>query len=201
MSEEAKLAAAMREGTGKGAARRLRRQGRVPGVVYSGGKEAQPISVAPNELVKVLSGPFRRNALIALEIAGQGTRHVMVRELQKDPVRRSPVHVDFVEVDLSKPIVVKVPFVTTGRSKAVMAGGKMQVPLRWLRVRCLPKAIPQQIELDTTPLDFGIYRIRDITPPEGVKLVDDPMLTVITIGRPRGAAATAEEGAEAASAA
>jgi ribosomal protein L25 (general stress protein Ctc) len=84
-----KLAAEVREGKGKGAARRLRRQGKLPGVIYAGGKEATAVAVVPKEFVKAMKGPLRRNQLLELDLPGGG-RKVMVRDLQIDPIRREP---------------------------------------------------------------------------------------------------------------
>jgi large subunit ribosomal protein L25 len=186
MSAKVMLKAQIRDVKGKGAARRARRAGAVPAVVYAGGKQATSISVQPLELVRALTTPARRNALIELDIAGQGTKNVMLKDLQKDPIKREATHADFVEVALDKPVDVMVPFVTTGRSAAVVAGGKLMLPLRELRVRCLPTAIPDTIEYDTTSLDWGAHRASDVTMPEGVELLIDPSLTVLTISRPRG---------------
>lgn len=199
MSQEVKLLAVVRDQKGKGAARRARRAGRIPAVVYTGGKEATSLELDPKDLAKALMGPYRRNVLIDLDVqdasgASKGSKKVMVRELQKDPVRRTPLHVDFVELDMAKPIVVAVPFFATGRSRAVIAGGKMQVPMRTLRVRCLPSNIPEKIELDTTEFDIGVYRAKDVPMPQGAELVDDGHLTVVTISRGRGAAAGEGEG-------
>lgn len=188
MSNQVQMPAAVRAGTGKGAARRLRREGKIPGVLYAAGKEATSLEIDPKILTKVLMGPYRRNVLISLDVEGQGQRQVMVRELQKDPIRRIPIHVDLMEVDVEKPVIAKVPFFATGRSKPVIAGGKLQAPLRTLRVRALPNQIPEKIELDTTEFDIGVYRAKQVTMPEGVELVDDGHLTVVTISRGRGAA-------------
>jgi large subunit ribosomal protein L25 len=188
------LSATVRDGHGKGAARRLRRAGLVPAVVYAGGSEATSVAVKPLELARALTGSHKRNALIDLEIEGKGARKVMLKELQKDPLMRTPRHADFVEVDVNKPINVKVPFVATGRSRAVQLGGKLHTPARTLNVRCLPTAIPATIEFDTSELDYGAHRAAAVTMPDGVELLDDLQLTVATISRPRGVQETDGEG-------
>lgn len=188
-----KMSATVRTDSGKGTARRLRSAGQVPAVVYAGGNESTLLSISPKELTKAVMGPYRRNQVIDLDVDGT-VKKVMVRELQKHPVRRTALHVDFVEVDLTKPVVVKVPFFATGRSKPVIAGGKLQVPMRTLRVRCLPDQIPERIEMDTTSFEIGVYRAKEVTMPEGAELLDDGQLTVVTISRGRGAA-TEEEAA------
>lgn len=187
MATEIKIPCEKRDGRGKGAARRLRRSGSMPGIVYSAGNEATAITLSPKDLAKALSTPYRRNTLITLELGG-ATKTVMLKELQKDPIRRHPTHADFVEVDPKTPVVVRVPFTAVGRSKPVIAGAKMEVPVRNLKVRVLPTEIPVIIELDTTDFDFGVHRVKDVTMPSGVELLEDAMLTVVTISRPRGGA-------------
>lgn len=181
------MSATVRKDSGKGVARRLRNAGHVPAVVYSGGNESTLLSISPKELTKAVMGPFRRNQVINLDVEGS-VKTVMVRELQKHPVRRTALHVDFVEVKLDEPVVVKVPFAATGRSKPVIAGGKIEVPMRTLRVRCLPNQIPERIEMDTTSFEIGVYRAKEVSMPEGSELLDDGQLTVVTISRGRGAA-------------
>lgn len=188
-----KLDAEVREGTGKGAARRLRRAGKLPGVIYAGGKEATPVAVVPKDFVKALKGPLRRNQLLELDLPGGG-RKVMVRDLQIDPVRREPKHVDFLEVDENTPVICRVPFKTFGRSKAVVAGAKLNLVLRDLKVRVLPHNIPEKIEVDVTELGTGPFRAKEVNTPEGCELLEDGHLTVLTISRPRGT--LEEEGAE-----
>ena len=191
-----KLAAEIREADGKGAARRIRRAGKLPGVIYAGGKEATSVAVVPKEFVKAMKGPLRRNQLLELDLPGGG-RKVMVRDLQIDPVRREPKHVDFLEVDESKPVIVRVPFKTTGRSKAVVAGAKLDIVLRDLKVRVLPNAVPEKIVVDVTELGTGPFRAKEVTTPEGCELLEDGHLTVLTISRPRGQVAAEGEGGEA----
>ncbi len=196
MPAEIKLTCQKRAADGKGAARRLRRAGSVPAVVYSAGKEALSIAVQPQELAKALSTPHRRNTLLTLDIEGS-TKTVMLKELQKDPLRRGPTHADFVEVDPKAPVIVRVPFAATGRSKPVIAGAKMEVPVRSLKVRVLPTEIPVVLEVDTTDFDYGVHRVKDVAMPKGVELLEDPSLTVVTISRPRGEVESEGEGAAA----
>lgn len=195
MSTQITLTCEKRDSRGKGAARRLRRSGSIPAVVYSAGAEATPISLSPLELARALSTPHRRNVLLSLDIGGD-KKTVMLKELQKHPLKRDATHADFVEIDPSKPVVVRVPFEATGRSRPVIAGARQHVPVRSLKVRVLPTQIPTVIKFDTTPLDFGVHRVKAVPMPEGVELLEDPTLTVLTISRPRGAAETEGEEAE-----
>ena len=199
MSEN-KLDAVVRTLTGKGAARKSRKAGRLPAVVYSKGQDTLGVEVSPRELTHILRRPLRRNALIELAVEGDSTRHVMVRDIQKHPVRRDLVHVDFVQVDPSKEVIVEVPVALQGRAKSVVAGGKLEQVRRFVTVSCLPTVIPAQIDVDITDLPFGSTRTANIALPNGLTLQDDPALSVITIKAPRGKQAAEEEEGEAAAA-
>ena len=195
MSNKILLKAEARSGTGKGAARRARREGKLPAVVYGKGGEATSITVEPRDFVKAMKGPFRRNAIVELDVDGK--KHLsMVKEVQINPLRREPTHVDFCEVQNDQEVTVKVPFFTTGKSKAVTAGAKLQIALRYLRLRSTPEKIPEKITYDITDVSLGAYRAKSIELPEGVSLVDDGHVTVFTVARGRGAAAATTEEAE-----
>ena len=107
-------------------------------------------------------------------------------------MRRHALHVDFIKVSDKEEVSTSVPFLTTGRSQAVVQGGKLQVPTRFLRIRCLPQDIPVDITLDITSVGFGAFRAGSVQMPEGVTLMEDPHTTVLTIKAPRGK--KAEEG-------
>ncbi len=202
--------ATLRSGHGKGASRRLRATDKVPGVVYGKGHGTLSIAVVPKELAKALLGAKRRNQLIELKLkddAGkdQGSRMVLLQDLQAHPVRRNAVHVDFLEVDPKAAQAVKVPFEVTGKSKASIAGANTQLVVRTLNVAVAPEAIPEKIVLDITECDFGVVRAKAITMPAGVTLLDDVEMPVVSLRLPRGekeeVAATPAAGAPAAAAA
>lgn len=188
MSEH-KLVAKKRLELGKGPARRLRMKEELPAILYAKGETSMPITVCPRETTRVLRGPLRRNVLISLEIEGdKKARHVMVKERQIHPTRRDLTHVDFVEVDLKKPVVASVPVILTGKSESVVQGGKLDHVLQKMRVSCLPNSIPENIVIDTTDLPFGSTHTSDVALPEGLKLAEKPRVVVLTIKKPRGAA-------------
>jgi large subunit ribosomal protein L25 len=182
-----KLSAEKRTTDGKGAARRLRQAGKVPAVVYAGGKEALSVAVNPKELVKALMTPLRRNALLSLDVAGDKPILVMVKDIQKDPVRREALHVDFVKVDEKVKIPVRVPLVASGRSKAVVLGAKLTIVTRTLKVAAFPGQIPEKIEIDVTDIGQGAVRASAVPMPSGIDLLEDPNNTVITVGRAKSA--------------
>jgi large subunit ribosomal protein L25 len=201
------LVAEPRTGTGKGVARKLRAAGRIPGVVYGPGKPPTPVTLDPRALERVLHGSGSgMNTLIDLDVSGL-RRTVLVKELQRDPVRGAWLHADLYEVDLEKPIRVEVPLHFVGKAKGIEFGGILDHAVRELEIMCLPRAIPDHIEVNVDSLEIGqSLHVRDLTLPEGVTLLSDPDLTVASVLLPaaveEAAPAAAEvapvEGAEAA---
>lgn len=188
---------------GKGAARRLRASGLVPGVFYGPGAEPVGIAVPPKALTQALSTPYRRNVLIKLSVGGQD-HFAMFKDLQVHPVTRQPLHFDLYKVALDRPVAVPVPFVTEGRAKGVVAGGELRVVFRDLPVRCAPDKVPDVIKLDVTNIDLGeVLRVKDLQMPEGVEVTLEPERSLISCAEPRKRPeeeATAQGGAAAAAA-
>jgi large subunit ribosomal protein L25 len=181
----------LREGTGKGVARKLRAAGRIPGVLYGRGKAPQSVALDPRALERVITASEAgMNTLIDLNVVGsreRAERVVLVKELQRDPVRGAPLHVDLYQVDLSATIEVKVPIVLRGRPRGVeLSGGILDQALRELDVECLPRAIPESIGVDVSELDIGgSVHVRDLVLPEGVALRSDPDLSVASVIMPK----------------
>lgn len=178
-----------RETTGKGAARRLRQQGLVPGIVYGGGRGATPIAFDVAKFERLLATSHSGvNTLI--DLAGHSAvsgRTVIAKELQREPVRGRITHVDFYEVDLTTKIEVEVPIHLTGNPIGVVNGGVLDQQLRELDLMCLPNAIPDSIEVDVSGMDLGAtLHVSDLTIPEGIDVQSDPELTVATVLIPRG---------------
>lgn len=190
------LDAEVRENLGKGAARKLRRAGRIPAVIYGKGEDALSVAIEPRAFTKAVMGNLRRNALITLKETGGASHLVMTKDIQIDPVRRTPKHVDFWRVSKDQAVEVRVPVELTGRSKAVVLGAKLQVVLRTVKVSCKPEQIPEKLEVDTTTLGRGAYRANTIAMPDGVSLVEDGNTTIFTISQPRGAETGDDEGGE-----
>jgi len=200
----------LRSGKGKGAARRTRQKALVPGTVYSKATGAVSIAIEPKSLSKALLGARRRNQLIELKLkdengADKGSRFVLTKEVQIDPVRRHALHVDFHQVDPAQPIHMKVPLDTIGKSKAIVAGARLQIVLRTLNVTVKPGEVPERIVFDTTNSEIGVVRAKSIVMPAGCTLLDDPELPVLSLRMPRGekdaVAATPAAGAAPAAAA
>ncbi len=195
-----KIDAQVRENTGKGAARKIRKQGHIPGVIYGIEKNPVAVQLDPRPLVKAMLSPTRRNTLIELNVAGGEKTNVLVKDIQIDPVRREALHVDFWAPKAGSEVVVSVPLVRTGRSKAVQLGAKLEVVRREIPVRVKADAIPVGIEVDVTDIGKGAFRAKQVTLPQGCELAMEGHITVLTVSTPRGqkAETTATEGEEAA---
>jgi large subunit ribosomal protein L25 len=188
------LVAESRTSTGKGVARKLRAAGRIPGVLYGKGRESRPIALDPRALERVLhQSGAGMNTLIDLEMDG-GQQVVLVKELQRDPVHGLYLHADLYLVDLTQTIEVSVPLHFVGKAAGTEFGGILDHPLREIEVECLPRAIPDQIEVDVSPLDVGdSLHVRDLVLPPGVTVTTDLDLAVASVVLP-----AAEEVVEAA---
>jgi large subunit ribosomal protein L25 len=197
------LVAEVRDATGKGVARRLRAAGRIPAVVYGKGAESKAISIDPSALQRVLqSSGAGINTLIELSLDGT-TRTVLVKELQRDPVRGRPLHTDFYLVELDKTVEVSVPIHLVGKAPGVELGGILDHPLREIELECLPRAIPERVDVDVSALGIGdSIHVRDLELPEGASVRTDGNLAVASVIAPavveEPVAEELEEGEEAA---
>jgi large subunit ribosomal protein L25 len=160
--------------------RRLRREGRVPGVVYGMGNDPVPVSVVWRELRACLKTDAGVNAVIDLDI--DGSRHTsIVKEIQRHPVRRDVIHVDFLRVDPNKPVTVEVPVTLVGEAKKVAAlQGVVDQQLFRVAVSVRPDSIPNELELDVSDLDIGDQiTVADLALPAGVTAVSEADATVV----------------------
>ena len=175
------LHATPRPPQGTRTARRLRAEGKVPGVVYGLGGDPVPLSVVWKDLRAALVTEQGLNAVIHLDIDGTATP-TLVRDIQRHKVRRDVLHVDFIRVDLDKPVSVDVQIHLTGEAEAVnQEGGVVDQVMTALHVTAKPADIPAQLTIDITPLEIGsALRVGDITLPEGVTTSVDPEDAVVT---------------------
>jgi large subunit ribosomal protein L25 len=169
---------------GKGPARRLRAKGLIPAVVYGQKREATHVAVDPAALEKAIATPHRFNTLLTLRADGT-EKQVLFKEYEVDPVTRQLLHADFLEVDLSKPVRVDVPIVTTGKAEGVVEGGILVVSAHDVSVEALPGKIPVRIEVDVTPLKIGqSIHIAEVKAPEGVKIKYSSNFTLAVVTAP-----------------
>jgi large subunit ribosomal protein L25 len=208
MSKQVELAAQSRAGNGKGEARALRREGRVPAIAYGSDLDPTPISVDQLELYHALHTDAGSNAILALDVAGE-THLALAREIQRHPVRREVLHVDFVTVSRNVKVSVDVPIHLEGVDDApgTQEGGVISQELYALPIEVLPLEVPDSITLDVSTMVVGdTVRVEDLTVPSGVEITIDTETTVATCVVPvmdvpepeEGEEAEGEEGAEAA---
>lgn len=179
------LEVAVREGRGKGAARRMRAGGAVPGVVYGSGVESLAVQIDARALERLVAHHVK--SLISLKGPKQlKGRLVLIKELQRDPVTRRLTHCDFFAVDVERQIHVSVPVRLLGKAKGVELGGILEPLLREIEVSCLPLAIPESIEANVEELMIGdSIHVRDLVFPQGVEPLAEPEVAVVHVGAPR----------------
>ena len=195
MSEQLTLPAETRERAGKGASRALRRDGRVPAVVYGDKKEPLSVHVEEKLLAKMLSTGHFMNTVVMIEVGGKPNR-TLPKDVQFHPVTSRPVHVDFLRIGEHSEVKVNVPvaFLNEEASPGLKRGGVLNVVRHDLELVCDAAHIPDQIEIDLTGLDIGdSVHISQVSLPKGVKsAIDDRDFTVITVVAP--SAMKSEEG-------
>jgi large subunit ribosomal protein L25 len=175
-----------REGTGKGVARRLRREGAVPAILY-GGSAPQTITVNPRDVLRIIHGHEGTTQLLSLKFDGDGgARMAIIRDMQFDPVTERLVHVDIQEVRADRAITVRVAVHPVGEAIGVRdTKGILNLVMHEIEVSCLPTNIPARIGADVSNLAIGdVLAVRDLRPPEGVRIVNDPGQAVATVSPP-----------------
>src|SRR3954451_14226122 len=202
-SMEAILDAEARDTFGKNEARRTRRAGKVPAVLYGGdGGSATPIAVAPKALLKILHSEAGQNTLIALKLAGAGDTRVLVKDFQLDPITHEVLHADFYRVAMDKLLQVTIPIVVHGEPPGVkQQGGVLEHIRREIEIECLPGDIPEHIDVNVGELMLhqGV-RVRDIATDPKWKAVSDPDLMLVHVIMPKAEEAPAAADATAAAA-
>ena len=168
--------------TGSSASRRLLTQDHIPAVIYGHGMKPVSITVERRELRIALSGPAGTNTILELQV-GNKTYPAVVKEMQRDPVKRGVRHIDFMQIDLSEEIVMAVPVHLTGTAKAVLAeGGLVDPTVDRIEVRAAANNIPNEILIDVTNMGMDdVIRLGDIELPRGVTAVADADLVIVTV--------------------
>jgi large subunit ribosomal protein L25 len=211
--EVGKLTVSLRDRSGKGGSRKLRAEGKVPGVCYGASVEGRieplPITVDVKQLRGALDPIRKRNTVISLTIeGGTGPRalHALVKDVQVDSLRHDITHVDLLAIDPNKEVRAEVPLEFTGKPAGAINGGQIRIVLRSLTVRAKPSDIPVKLTVDVSPLDIGdVIHVSAIALPGGVASVTGRDLAVVTCAAPEEEKVAAEaapaEGAAAAPAA
>jgi len=194
MSVSTEVIAEVRSDTGKGASRRLRREGKVPGIVYGGRQDPLMISLAHNELVKHLDHEAFYSSILSLKV-GDKTEQVVLKDLQRHPAKPFIQHIDFQRIMAKEKIRMQVPlhFINEDICPGVKSGGNVAHTVNEIEVLCLPGNLPEYIDIEMSEMDVGdSVHLSEIKLPEGVELAHapDPDLPVVTV---HGAHAAEEE--------
>lgn len=177
-----KVSASRRDGNGKGAARRLRGEGRIPAVAYGKALPTQQLAVPPEAIKAVLASAWGRNTVVNLDVDGKDALTVLLSDYQYHPMSRALLHADFVQIHMDQPVNVEVPLELTGKAAGVVAGGTLRQVFRKLPLRCLPGLIPVKVVHDVTSLaEDGHVAAKDLALPEGVSVRLPPEQTVASI--------------------
>jgi len=198
--EVGKLTVSLRGRSGKGGSRKLRAQGKVPGVCYGssvdGRIEPLPITLDVKQLRTALDPVRKRNTVINLTIEGGAAPrllHALVKEVQIDALRHDITHVDLLAIDPDKEVRAEVPLEFTGKPKGAIDGGQIRIVLRSLSVRAKPNDIPVKLSVDVSPLGIGdVIHVSAIALPGGVHSVTGRDLAVVTCAAPEEEKITAE---------
>ena len=200
------LKAETRTATGKRVAKDLRIKGIIPANVYKSGKAAVSLQVLLGDLTEVLHTNAGENVIITLKISGEGganpstgsgsvpsdsrgtkDKTVVIKEIQREPIKDRIMHVDFNEISLTETLKVNVPLAARGEPAGVKVdGGVLEHVMRELQVECLPTAIPERLEIDVSNLKIGeSVFVKNIAVPEGVKILNDGELIVMIVKPPK----------------
>jgi large subunit ribosomal protein L25 len=179
--ERVKLQVKERDRRGSADARRLRREGLIPGVLYGSGKQPHAICIPERELRRVLTGQGGLHAILDVVVEGQKTTHASIlKDYQQDPIRGHISHVDLQEVRLDKPIQASVNVQLVGEPAGAKEGGVLSQVQREINVEALPMEIPEHIDLDVSGMAIGdTLRLADLAAMDGVTYLDDPEETVL----------------------
>jgi large subunit ribosomal protein L25 len=182
-----KVSAEIRNEFGKNAARRIRRSGQIPVVLYGNRQEVLSLKVNPKELAAILHSSAGHNTIFALEILDHGTTQVMVKDWMSDPARGSLLHADLVRIAMDKTLQVEVPILAVGEAKGVkVQGGIFEFVLREVEVECLPVNIPENITIDVSDLELGAnLRVSDLPVNPKFKILSDAGLVVAHVISPK----------------
>ncbi len=182
-----------RANTGKGWARKVRAEGQVPAVMYGPATEAKPLTVDPHKLLDLFKHTQNRNTVVHVQVDGESTP-CLVREVQRHPVSRDLLHVDFYAVPREAEIEVMVPLKPVGKPAGALLGGRVRLIRRSVVAKCRWDLIPETFDVDVSPLQIGdMIQASEIPMPDGVSLVYDNDYNVITLYGKKAKAVKQEE--------
>ena len=190
----------LRETTGKGDARRMRRAGLLPGIIYGGDKPDVPVTLNANSTGKLLNQEAFYTSMLTINVSGKrGTETVLLKDVQWDPIMDTAMHLDFLRVSSSDSVHVEVHVepINFEKCPGIAEGGLLDVVRHSLEVTCRADSIPESIQVDCSALQMGdTVHIEDIALPEGVEVQHEVNFTVLNIATPKGTVAESDEAEE-----
>jgi large subunit ribosomal protein L25 len=188
--------------SGKRIAKDLRNKKMIPAIVYKDGKDALKLQLVAKDMVEILHTKAGENVIVTLKISGADAKTkdktVVIKEIQREPIKGGILHVDFNEISLTESLKVGVPLSAHGEPEGKKDGGMLEHIMWELQIECLPTNIPEKIEVDVSKLKIGdAIHVKDIVVPEGVKIITDPELIAMIVKPPKVEVPKEETGAEA----
>ena len=175
MSEEFNLIAEMRDDQGKGASRRLRRQGKVPAIIYGAGREPRSLMFDHNKVIQQLEDPSFYSSILNIKV-GDKSRAAIVKDIQRHPAKRRILHIDLQRIVEDEKIKMQIPIHYLGEEEAVgvkLGGGTVSKLMTELEITCLPKDLPEFLEVDISELELDqMLNVSDIKLPEGTEITE-----------------------------
>jgi len=190
--ERINLETQLREEKGKQLVKRVRQMGLIPAVVYKGGENSTSLKLSEKDFVKIIGTKAGMNVIISLKItdAPKGNaagveKTVMIKEIQRDPVKGNILHIDFSEISLTEMLRFRVKIEPKGEPAGLKEGGTLERVIWEIDIECLPTAIPEKLEVDVSKLNINdSVFVKDLIVPEGVKVLPDPELIVMSVKPP-----------------
>ncbi|MDQ6995319.1 MAG: 50S ribosomal protein L25/general stress protein Ctc [Mariprofundaceae bacterium] len=192
--------ATLRENTGKGDARRMRRAGSIPAIIYGAGKPDLAITLNANSIGKTLNNESFYTSMLKVNVSGKGKETVLLKDVQWDPIMDTAMHLDFMRVSSADSVTVEVPVVVVNYEQCPgnIAGGMLDLVRHVLEVTCRADSIPESIEVDCANLDIGDnVHIEDLTLAEGMEVLHDANFTILNVAAPKGHAEASDDDSEA----
>jgi len=179
---QVEMTASVRKVTGKGAMRQLRMKGFTPAVVYGGGSEGLAIQLETQPLFQKLVKVYRKNVIVTLKLDDGSSKHVLIKDVQTDPIRDTLIHTDFMEIDVTKPRVFEVPIKYTGNAKGCDLGGALHIGKESLTIEAIPQDIPDEFTVDVTALNIGdTIKVRTIAIADNLRLLTEPKAVCVSV--------------------
>ena len=196
--EDTKLIAKKRDLQGSSNARRLRRAGNLPGVIYGDGEAATAIELNMHDFEQLLHHHTSETMLVEMTVEGEGDVTVLVKDVQRHPVTSDPMHVDMQKIAADKPIQVDIQLEPVGEAIGMKAGGNLDLVMHTIAIECLPGDLVESIEVDVSEMEIGdSLHVSDLKLGAKLKLLGDEDAIVISVSAPRAEEEEEDEGAEA----